>query len=105
MGQLFQRTYKAKDGTIKTCDTWTIRYFRGGRAHQEPTKFTRKGDAERLLKTREGDIFLTFRQNAFGKCERQGHDVILSRGSAPALLLSCAARAGNYIATVIQRIE
>ena len=56
MGQLFQRTYKAKDGTVKTCKKWTIRYYRNGRAHQEPTKYTRKGDAERLLKTREGDI-------------------------------------------------
>lgn len=56
MGQIFRRTYKAADGSVRTCDTWTIRYFRGGRAHQEPTKFTRKGDAERLLKTREGDV-------------------------------------------------
>jgi integrase len=56
MGQVFQRTYRAPDGTVRTCARWTIRYFRNGRAHQEPTKFTRKTQAENLLKQREGDI-------------------------------------------------
>lgn len=56
MGQLFQRTYRAHDGTVRTCTTWTIRYYRNGRAHQEPTDYTRKTDAEKLLKTREGDV-------------------------------------------------
>jgi integrase len=56
MGQVFQRTYRAKDGSVRTCETWTIRYYRNGRPHQEPTKHTRKTDAEKLLKTREGDI-------------------------------------------------
>ena len=36
--------------------TWTIKYYRAGRAHQEPTKFTKKTDAENELKKREGDI-------------------------------------------------
>ncbi|CAN5849371.1 site-specific integrase [soil metagenome] len=56
MGQVFQRTYRAPDGTLKTCETWTLRYHRTGRAIQEATKFTRKGDAQNLLKLREGDI-------------------------------------------------
>ncbi|HEY0876697.1 MAG TPA: tyrosine-type recombinase/integrase [Vicinamibacterales bacterium] len=56
MGQVFQRSYRAADGTTKTCRTWTLRYHRNGRAIQEATKFTRKGDALTLLKTREGDI-------------------------------------------------
>ena len=56
MGQVFQRSYKATDGTIRTCQTWTIKYFRAGRPHQEPTKYTKKTDAENLLKMREGDI-------------------------------------------------
>jgi hypothetical protein len=56
MGELFQRTYRAADGTRRACNTWTIRYHRNGRPHQEPTKFTKKGDAERLLRVREGDI-------------------------------------------------
>ena len=34
MGQIFQRTYKAADGTQRTCDTWTLRYYRNGRPHQ-----------------------------------------------------------------------
>jgi integrase len=56
MGLVFQRTYKSADGIVRTCKRWTIRYYRNGRAHQEPTKYTRKTDAERLLKQREGDI-------------------------------------------------
>jgi len=56
MGQVFQRTYKAADGTLRTCQTWTIKYFRAGRPHQEPTKFTKKTQAENLLKRREGKI-------------------------------------------------
>lgn len=56
MGQVFQRTYRAKDGTLKTCATFSIRYYRNGRPHQEPTKFTRQRDAENLLKVREGAI-------------------------------------------------
>lgn len=56
MGQVFQRAYRAKDGSLRTCETWTIRYYRSGKPHQEPTKFVRKTDADRLLKTREGDI-------------------------------------------------
>ncbi len=60
MGQIFQRayTYRAKDGTKtkKTCETWTLRYYRNGRAIQEPTKLTSKTAAKNLLKLREGDI-------------------------------------------------
>jgi integrase len=56
MGQLFRRTYRSKNGTMKTCATWTIRWYRSGRPHEEATEFTRKGDAQNLLKLREGDI-------------------------------------------------
>ena len=56
MGQVFQRTYKGKDGTLRTCDTFTIRYFRGGRAHEEATKLKGKTAARALLKIREGAI-------------------------------------------------
>ncbi len=55
-GLIFQRTYKATDGAVKTCRTWTIRWYRNGRAHEESTKFTRKGDALNLLKLRNGDV-------------------------------------------------
>src|SRR5262245_4125073 len=56
MGQVFQRTYRGADGVRKTCETWTLRYYRNGRAIQEPTKFTSKTAAKNLLKLREGDI-------------------------------------------------
>jgi hypothetical protein len=56
MGQIFQRTYKAKDGTVRKCATWTIRYYRNGKAYQEPTEFTGFQKAQNLLKEREGDI-------------------------------------------------
>jgi integrase len=55
-GQLFQRTYKATDGTIRTCRTWTIRWYRHGIPFEESTEFTRKGDALNLLKLRNGDV-------------------------------------------------
>jgi hypothetical protein len=55
-GQIFQRTYKARDGSVKTCRTWTIRWYRNGRPHEEATKYTRKGDALNLLKLRNGDV-------------------------------------------------
>jgi integrase len=56
VGQVFKRTYRDKHGTVRTCETWTIRYYRNGRPHQEATKFTKKGDAERRLKVLEGRI-------------------------------------------------
>src|SRR5262245_47334734 len=55
-GQLFQRTYKTPDGLVKTCRTWTIRWYRNGRPYEESTRYTRKGDALRLLNLRNGDI-------------------------------------------------
>lgn len=56
MGQIFQRTYRATDGTMKTCKTWTIRYYRNGKPLEESTKYTRKGDAQTLLNLRQGKI-------------------------------------------------
>src|SRR6266550_580798 len=56
MGQLFQRTYRGADGTLKTCKTWTLRYYRNGRPYQESTELEEHGAAKRLLKLREGDI-------------------------------------------------
>ncbi len=45
MGQLRKR------GSI-----WWIRYYRSGRRHEESSRSPKKGDAERLLRTREGDV-------------------------------------------------
>lgn len=35
---------------------WWIRYYRNGRRHEESARTTKRGDAETLLKLREGDI-------------------------------------------------
>jgi integrase len=45
MGELRQR------GAV-----WWVRYYRNGRRHEESSGSTKKGDAERLLKLREGDV-------------------------------------------------
>jgi integrase len=36
-------------------DVWWIRYYRAGQRHEESARTNRKGEAERLLKIREGD--------------------------------------------------
>ncbi len=40
----------------KRGNVWWIRYYRAGRRHEESSRSTRKGDAVRLLKLREGDV-------------------------------------------------
>lgn len=40
----------------KRGNIWWIRYYRNGRRHEESSGSTRKGDATKLLKVREGDI-------------------------------------------------
>ncbi len=45
MGELRQR------GRI-----WWIRYYRNGRRHEESARTAKRGEAETLLKLREGDI-------------------------------------------------
>ena len=45
MGQLRKR------GTV-----WWVRYYRNGRRHEESAGSSKKGDAERLLRLREGDV-------------------------------------------------
>lgn len=40
----------------KRGNVWWIRYYRNGRRHEESSRSTRKGDAERLLRLREGDV-------------------------------------------------
>ena len=36
-------------------NTWWIRYYRNGRRYEETSGSTKKGDAVKLLKLREGD--------------------------------------------------
>ena len=40
----------------KRGEIYWIRYYRAGKRHEESTRSTRRGDAERLLKLREGDV-------------------------------------------------
>lgn len=40
----------------KRGNIWWIRYYRNGRRHEESSKSTKKGAADRLLKIREGEI-------------------------------------------------
>lgn len=53
MGSVFKQRNKQ---TGWEGDTWYIKYYRNGKAYVECTKSTKKGDAERLLKLREGQI-------------------------------------------------
>ncbi len=43
-------------GSVSDIVSWQIRYYRNGRRYEESSHRTRKGDAERLLKIREGDV-------------------------------------------------
>ncbi len=40
----------------KRGNIWWIRYYRNGRRHEESSRSTKRGEAERLLKLREGDV-------------------------------------------------
>ena len=40
----------------KRGNVWWVRYYRNGRRHEESSRSTKKGDAERLLRIREGAI-------------------------------------------------
>ena len=53
MGSIFKQHNKR---TGWEGQTWYIKYYRNGKPYVESTKSTKKGDAERLLKMREGQI-------------------------------------------------
>jgi integrase len=53
MGSIFKQQNKK---TGWEGDTWYIKYYRNGRPYVECTKSKKKGDAEKLLKLREGQI-------------------------------------------------
>lgn len=61
MGSIRRPTYTTTDPdtgekVTKTQRVWWIRYYRNGRRHEESSGSTKKGDAARLLKLREGDV-------------------------------------------------
>lgn len=53
MGSIFKQRNKQ---TGWEGDTWYIKYYRNGKPYVESSKSKKKGDAERLLKLREGQI-------------------------------------------------
>ena len=61
MGEVRRPTYTVADPKTgervqRQSNVWWIRYYRNGRRHEESSHSTKKGDAERLLKLREGDV-------------------------------------------------
>ena len=61
MGELRRPYYYTKDPETgervrHQQRTWVLRYYRDGRRHEESSHTTKKGDAARLLKLREGTI-------------------------------------------------
>lgn len=56
MGCVYKRKYKTVDGQIKTCETYSIKYYRDGKPYYESTAFTKESDAKKVLKLREGQI-------------------------------------------------
>ena len=53
MGSIFKQRNKR---TGWEGDTWYIKYYRNGKPYVECSKSKKKGDAERLLRMREGQI-------------------------------------------------
>ena len=56
MGELFRRKYRDKQGEVREGAKWWIKYFHNGTEYRESSGSTKKTDAERLLKQREGEI-------------------------------------------------
>lgn len=56
MGTIFKKKFKRKDGNIYVSPNWYIRYFRRGIPITEPTTYTKKDDAKKELKIKEGQI-------------------------------------------------
>ena len=61
MGELrrpFYTTIDTKTGkkVRRQSKVWWVRYYSAGRRHEESSHSTKKGDAERLLRIREGDV-------------------------------------------------
>jgi integrase len=56
IGSIFKRKKKQPDGTILELGPWWIKYSAGGQVFRERSKSEKYGDAERLLKTRIGEM-------------------------------------------------
>jgi integrase len=53
---LYRRKFKAADGTVRQCATWTIKLYRDGKAISIATKTEKKTEAVAMLKRLEGDV-------------------------------------------------
>jgi integrase len=58
IGNVYQPTYRGKDGKRRTCATWWIVYHVNGRRIREDANTTNRAQAVRLLKRRTGDAAL-----------------------------------------------
>lgn len=56
MGSVYRPKYKNKNGEYVASEIWWIKYYRNGKPFRESSGSKRKTDAERKLKSREGDI-------------------------------------------------
>jgi len=54
-GRIFQATYRDKHGDTQTCETWTIRYYAGGKPRKEGG-YKSKGDAQKALTARLAQV-------------------------------------------------
>ncbi|CAG1066003.1 hypothetical protein BAC1_01600 [uncultured bacterium] len=56
MGSVYRPKYKNKNGEYVESEVWWIKYYRNGKPFRESSGSKRKGDAERKLKSREGEV-------------------------------------------------
>jgi integrase len=56
MGSVYRPKYKNNKGEYVESEIWWIKYYRNGKPFRESSGSKRKGDAERKLKSREGEV-------------------------------------------------
>ncbi len=56
MGSIYKRNRRNRQGKLIQSPVWWIKYFRSGLPYRESSGSTRRADAERLLREREGRI-------------------------------------------------
>jgi len=56
LGSLYQRKKKLPDGSAQLLPTWWIKYSKNGQIFRESSGSEKRADAEKLLKTRVGEI-------------------------------------------------
>ncbi len=56
MGTVFKRKLKNRWGEVRESSVWWVQYYKNGRKFRESSGSSRKSDAERLLREREGCI-------------------------------------------------